>query len=302
MDTTLRSAPRLLPPPESFMNTSHAFIATDATTSDKVDTASSAVFFQPCFEHSLNEKSTAVSATLTTGADYSDYYSDNSAFYSPTPTCSSSPYTRPSSTFYPTPSECSQSFDEQSQYNFSPQVLQQKQQSAWQQWIDELFCEVQAEIQAELQLSYYSRKSSNDSLPSNMDLGLTDACFPISPTSISPSICSQASTNSSCFDSSSLCSKKSIKIAKDRLSRSITTIDKPRAKKYSLNALTQEELAERKKYQNRAAAQRYRSKKSQTIEQERDEIERLERLNAEMRNEQAVLAKQIAELRAQLLP
>ena len=61
-------------------------------------------------------------------------------------------------------------------------------------------------------------------------------------------------------------------------------------------------MAERKKQQNRAAAQRYRCRKTRTMEQERDEIGLLERQNAEMRAEQAQLAKQIAALRAQLLP
>jgi hypothetical protein len=66
-------------------------------------------------------------------------------------------------------------------------------------------------------------------------------------------------------------------------------------------SLSQEELAERKKEQNRAAAQRYRTRKTQTIGEERGEIDRLEQLNAEMRAEQAELAKEIAALRAQLL-
>jgi molecular chaperone GrpE (heat shock protein) len=61
-------------------------------------------------------------------------------------------------------------------------------------------------------------------------------------------------------------------------------------------------LAERKKEQNRAAAQRYRSKKTCTQDQEREEIDRLEILNAEMRAEQKRLAKEIANIRAMLLP
>lgn len=57
----------------------------------------------------------------------------------------------------------------------------------------------------------------------------------------------------------------------------------------------------RKKEQNRIAAQRYRSKKSQTLEEGRAEIAYFEKRNAELREEEASLAKEIQRLKQVLV-
>ncbi|KAI6230727.1 Basic-leucine zipper domain-containing protein [Aphelenchoides fujianensis] len=74
-----------------------------------------------------------------------------------------------------------------------------------------------------------------------------------------------------------------------------------RAKKYSLSALTHEQIAERKKEQNRIAAQRYRSRRNQTLEEGRNEIAFLEQRNADLRLETAQLEEEIRQLKALLV-
>lgn len=74
-----------------------------------------------------------------------------------------------------------------------------------------------------------------------------------------------------------------------------------RAKKYSLAALSHAEVAERKKEQNRIAAQRYRSRKTQTLEEGRAEIAFLEKKNADLRLGIYSLEQQIRELKQQLV-
>ncbi|CAK5073468.1 unnamed protein product [Meloidogyne enterolobii] len=74
-----------------------------------------------------------------------------------------------------------------------------------------------------------------------------------------------------------------------------------RAKKNSLLTLSREELAERKKQQNRVAAQRYRNRRTRTLESEKCEIDELESRNFKMREELAMLSKEIEKLRGQLL-
>lgn len=74
-----------------------------------------------------------------------------------------------------------------------------------------------------------------------------------------------------------------------------------RAKKYSLAALSHEEIAERKKEQNRVAAQRYRSRKTQTLEQGREEITFLEKRNADLKLEMYALEQEIKQVKQQLV-
>ncbi|KAH7697190.1 hypothetical protein AAVH_35728, partial [Aphelenchoides avenae] len=70
-----------------------------------------------------------------------------------------------------------------------------------------------------------------------------------------------------------------------------------RGKKYSLQGLSAEEIAERKKEQNRIAAQRYRTRKTQTLEEGRSEIAYLEERNAELRLEEQEIAAEIRRLK-----
>ncbi|KAH7713332.1 hypothetical protein AAVH_19335 [Aphelenchoides avenae] len=70
-----------------------------------------------------------------------------------------------------------------------------------------------------------------------------------------------------------------------------------RGKKYSLQGHSAEEIAERKKEQNRIAAQRYRTRKTQTLEEGRSEIAYLEERNAELRLEEQEIAAEIHRLK-----
>jgi len=71
----------------------------------------------------------------------------------------------------------------------------------------------------------------------------------------------------------------------------------PRAKKYSLAGLSLQELSERKKQQNKIAARRYRSRKVEKFRSNKEEIDRLEARNTELRIEEASLAQQISALK-----
>lgn len=61
--------------------------------------------------------------------------------------------------------------------------------------------------------------------------------------------------------------------------------------------LSHEEIALRKKAQNRIAAQRYRSKKNQTLESGRSEIAFLEQRNADLLKQQIDLDVEIKRLK-----
>jgi hypothetical protein len=74
-----------------------------------------------------------------------------------------------------------------------------------------------------------------------------------------------------------------------------------RAKKYSLAALSHEEVSLRKKEQNRIAAQRYRSRKNQTLEEGREEISYLEKRNADLRVEIYAIEQEITQLKETLV-
>ncbi|KAL3101246.1 hypothetical protein niasHT_028002 [Heterodera trifolii] len=157
----------------------------------------------------------------------------------------------------------------------------------WQLLIDQMIREVQTEIQAEKALRF---DCPNFQMPRKRSFGSASPGFSSSASSAIdfPSNSSSSSSNASGSPRPFLCfSQNSLPQAK-------------RAKKNSLISLSHEELAERKKEQNRAAAQRYRSRKSNVLEQERDEIWHLETDNAKMREEMAQIADQIAKLRTKL--
>lgn len=74
-----------------------------------------------------------------------------------------------------------------------------------------------------------------------------------------------------------------------------------RAKKYSLSTLSHEQIAERKKEQNRIAAQRYRSRKNQTLEEGRTEINFLEKRNADLRLDIYAMEQEIKQFKQMLV-
>lgn len=74
-----------------------------------------------------------------------------------------------------------------------------------------------------------------------------------------------------------------------------------RAKKYSLSTLSHEQIAQRKKEQNRIAAQRYRSRKHHTLEEGRSEIGFLEKRNADLRLEAYALEQEIQQFKQMLV-
>lgn len=189
----------------------------------------------------------------------------------------------------------------------------------WHLWIDDLIKEVQAEVSAEKKLFCMDRRSSLTYSDISANVGSVQTsdddekvnCSTRfeSGSVVSPSLYSQSS--SGCSSSSSIgCSPYSFNgtipssIQKQPiLSNSDIQSNKSakRAKKNSLQTLSREELAERKKQQNRVAAQRYRNRRTRTLESERSEIDELESRNAQMREELGHLAKEIEKLRGQLL-
>jgi hypothetical protein len=65
--------------------------------------------------------------------------------------------------------------------------------------------------------------------------------------------------------------------------------------------LSHEQLAQRKKEQNRIAAQRYRSRKHQTLEEGRSEIGFLEKRNADLRLDIYAMEQEIRQLKEVLV-
>ncbi|KAI1719393.1 bZIP transcription factor domain-containing protein [Ditylenchus destructor] len=183
-------------------------------------------------------------------------------------TCSSVVSSAPVTPFY----EC-----------ISPEV-QSFGQDQWQDWIDEIVEEVQSEIKAE---SMFTELAPSQNGHSNNDSRKRKASA-ISMASINENSASASPSTST--DSSSFSQSPS---TEECLSK--------RAKKYSLSSLSHEEIARRKKEQNRIAAQRYRSRKSQTLEEGRAEIAHFESRNAELREEEAMLTKEIQRLKQVLV-
>uniref|UniRef100_A0A915ENJ0 BZIP domain-containing protein n=1 Tax=Ditylenchus dipsaci TaxID=166011 RepID=A0A915ENJ0_9BILA len=137
----------------------------------------------------------------------------------------------------------------------------------WEDWIDDLLQEVKSEIRAE---------------------SLFVECAPVSSRKRKASSLAHSSRTSDGNESSSSCSDSQ-------------TTSKERAKKYSLAALSHEEIAQRKKEQNRIAAQRYRSRKTQTLEEGRSEIAYFEKKNEQLRKEETILAAEIQKLKDMLV-
>lgn len=147
------SPPRLLPPPECHIN-SHAFIACNNAITN-LETASSGVFFRAAKECQCSEcleESATQEWAVAPGVESSSSYC-----YSPSNSCSSSSSSTrpPSSTFFPpTP----QNWPQPTTTNAEPHpnyfnTSSSSQPIKWQKWIDELICEVQAEIKAEQQVN-----------------------------------------------------------------------------------------------------------------------------------------------------
>ncbi|KAI3422056.1 hypothetical protein GPALN_012593 [Globodera pallida] len=167
----------------------------------------------------------------------------------------------------------------------------------WQLWIDEMIREVQAEVRAEQMFRAGCLSNDCSNFSSSRKRSFCSAS-PCSTTSSSTSGLISLDDSSSCSTSNSSGSPRSFPSS---CSSQTSQPHAKRAKKNSLLTLSHEALAERKKEQNRAAAQRYRSRKSHLLEHEREEVWQLETSNTQMRAEMAQVAEQIAKLRAQLL-
>lgn len=151
------SPPRLLPPPECHHINSHAFIACNNAIAN-LEIASSGVFFRAAKECQCSECCLEESATqewaVAPGVE-----SSSSLCYSPSNSCSSSSSsTRPpsSSFFPPTPQNWPQPTTNVEQQQPHPNYFNTSSSSQsvkWQKWINELICEVQAEIKAEQQVN-----------------------------------------------------------------------------------------------------------------------------------------------------
>jgi len=76
-----------------------------------------------------------------------------------------------------------------------------------------------------------------------------------------------------------------------------TQVEQKRGKKFSLAGLSHEEIALRKKEQNRIAAQRYRSKKTHAFHSEVSEIDYLTKRNVHLKQEEVSLAAEIQQLK-----
>lgn len=74
-------------------------------------------------------------------------------------------------------------------------------------------------------------------------------------------------------------------------------VEQKRGKKFSLAGLSHEEIALRKKEQNRIAAQRYRSKKTNAFHSEVSEIDYLTKRNSQLKQEETSLAAEIQQLK-----
>ncbi|CAK5024961.1 unnamed protein product [Meloidogyne enterolobii] len=213
---------------------------------------------------------------------------------------------------------------------------QNNNNSDWHFWIDDLIKQVQNEVAAEKKLFCMDRRPSTTFSDISGNVGSVQqqnvfdddekmvvnnnnncATRFESGSVVSPSLYSQSS--SGCSSSSSIGNspysfngtiippsttqkqKQPIFSNSDISSHNNNNKLNKRAKKNSLLTLSREELAERKKQQNRVAAQRYRNRRTRTLESEKCEIDELESRNFKMREELAMLTKEIEKLRGQLL-
>ncbi|KAL3083192.1 hypothetical protein niasHS_010994 [Heterodera schachtii] len=286
-----QGAPRLLPASVGFSEGSPSS-SLFPSSSSSLSPSSSSLF--PSSSSSLSPSSSSSrfpssaslspsSSSLFPSSSSSLSPSSSSLFHSssPPPTSASSSSSTSASASSPH-SSCS-SFSPSSASTSSPASLSPL---PWQLLIDQMIREVQTEIQAEKAIRF---NCPNFQMPRKRSFGSASPGFSSASSAIDfPSNSSSSSSNSSGSPRPFLCfSQNTLPQAK-------------RAKKNSLISLSHEELAERKKEQNRAAAQRYRSRKSNVLEQERDEIWHLETDNAKMREEMAQIADQIAKLRTKL--
>uniref|UniRef100_A0A915N4U7 BZIP domain-containing protein n=1 Tax=Meloidogyne javanica TaxID=6303 RepID=A0A915N4U7_MELJA len=215
----------------------------------------------------------------------------------------------------------------------TPSSFSQNNNNDWHFWIDDLIKQVQNEVAAEKKLFCMDRRPSTTFSDISANVGSVQqqnvfdddekvinnnncATRFESGSVVSPSLYSQSS--SGCSSSSSIGNspysfngtiipssasqkqKQPILSNSDISSNNNNKLNK-RAKKNSLLTLSREELAERKKQQNRVAAQRYRNRRTRTLESEKCEIDELESRNFKMREELAMLSKEIEKLRGQLL-
>jgi hypothetical protein len=183
----------------------------------------------------------------------------------------STPSTIPQCQSSPSTSSSVSDFSPSTSFGTDSQCVSPAGCQDWQVFIDEILREVRAEIRAESSFKEFNSDSSR-----KRKLPLAEA--PVESSSSSTISCASESADE--YEAN----------------------DYPkRGKKYSLTGLSAEEIAERKKEQNRIAAQRYRSRKNQTLEEGRGEISHLEKRNEQLRKEEAQIAKQIRQLKAQLV-
>lgn len=142
----------------------------------------------------------------------------------------------------------------------------------WREWIDEIIDEVRNEINSEIMFNQLAQPTQTKSSSSRKRKAQTS-----SPASVDSGVSSAHSPSSQ------------------------SSVPSKRAKKYSLATLSHEQIAERKKEQNRVAAQRYRSRKTQTLEQGREEISYLEKRNADLKMEMYALEQEIRQVKQQLV-
>ncbi|KAI6213793.1 hypothetical protein M3Y94_00193600 [Aphelenchoides besseyi] len=145
----------------------------------------------------------------------------------------------------------------------------------WREYLDEIIDDVRAEIQSETDFNSQFNRSTNFDASASRKRKIS-----------SSTVSFAASPSSSDSETADVL---------------LTSSNGKRAKKYSLNALSLEQIALRKKEQNRIAAQRYRSRRNQTLEEGRHEIAFLEKRNDDLQREAAALEEEIRDLKSMLV-
>ncbi|CAD5232305.1 unnamed protein product [Bursaphelenchus xylophilus] len=201
----------------------------------------------------------------------------SSIFYTPIEACSVSPCSSTYSAAHSSPSspavQCSPY--PSSSVSSPPflHVLCPTESLDWREWIDELIEEVRNEMINE---TIFDNATSPSTSSTSTRSRKRKHCSALSP------------EDSGISSASSVGSASPPPLSK-------------RAKKYSLASLSHEQIAERKKEQNRIAAQRYRSRKTQTLEEGRTEIQFLEKRNSALRSEIEAMEKEINQLKGVLV-
>uniref|UniRef100_A0A914HL25 BZIP domain-containing protein n=1 Tax=Globodera rostochiensis TaxID=31243 RepID=A0A914HL25_GLORO len=296
--SSITALPLIRPPPESIVLASSCAFS-ELTTTQRAS-GKNAAEFVCCAAQGVPRlycSSSSSSSSLSTDGPPSSSSSPPSASSHPP-----SPSPPPPTSYSSSRSFCSSSSPSSSASSFlsssAPSPLRStcvKPSSPplpWQLWIDEMIREVQAEM---FRAGCLSNDCSNFSSSRKRSFCSASPC---STTSSSTSGLISLDDSSSCSTSNSSGSPRPFPSS---CSSQTSQPHAKRAKKNSLLTLSHEALAERKKEQNRAAAQRYRSRKLHLLEHEREEVWQLETGNAQMRAEMAQVAEQIAKLRAQLL-